>query len=233
MKKIGMLIFAATLVIGLVVANIFSFGRTQSRFFNFNMSFGSVKGSGNIATINPDISGFNAVRVGGVFQVDITAQKDFGVEIEGDDNILKYIKVVLRNGTLSIEADRKLSPTSPIRVRISAPDIEKLDVSGVANVTLNDLKNSELNIDASGASKIKINGETASLIVDVSGATKIDAENLKAVDANIDASGASDVVVNVSGDLKSEASGASKILYSGSPTNVEKSAHGASRVSPK
>ena len=122
---------------------------------------------------------------------------------------------------------------SPIRIRISAPDIDRLEVSGVANVTLNDIKNSELTLDTSGASKIKISGETARFTADVSGATKIDAEGLTSENATVEASGASSVTVNVSGDLRTEASGASKILYVGTPENVEKSAHGASRVSPK
>ena len=66
--------------------------------------------------------------------------------------------------------------------------------------------------------------------VDASGASKIDAENLKVVNAEIDASGASGITIFVSGQLNADASGASKIVYSGNPTNVEKSASGASAV---
>ena len=103
----------------------------------------------------------------------------------------------------------------------------------MANVTLNDLKNIGLSVDASGASKIKITGETAKLTVDVSGATKVDAENLTAENASVEASGASHVSVNVTGRLRTDASGASKIVYTGSPANVEKKTSGASSVSSK
>lgn len=233
MKKIGIMIFAAALVIGLVVANMFSFGKSSGKFFNFSFNFKGVKGSGNVATDVRGLSGFKAVDVGGVFQVEITAQKEFGVEVEADDNLLPLIETEVRNGVLHIETERKIAPGSTIKVRISAPDIDELEVSGVANVTLANVKNSSLTLDTSGASKIKISGETAKFTVDVSGATKIDAEELKTVDANIDASGASTVTVNVSGELRGDASGASKILYTGTPANIQKNAHGASRVSPK
>ena len=134
---------------------------------------------------------------------------------------------------LRIESDKRLSSTGPIIVRVSAPDIDKLEVSGVANVTVTDLKNPALAIDSSGASKVKVAGETSKLTVDVSGATKIDAENLKAVDATVDASGASNVSVNVTGQLRAEGSGASKISYVGTPANIVQDMHGASCVSQK
>ncbi|CAN5570678.1 head GIN domain-containing protein [soil metagenome] len=233
MKKIGLMIFAAALVIGLVVANMFSFGRSAGHFFQFSMNFGGVHGSGNVTKENRGLSGFKSIDVGGIYQVEITGQKDFAVEVEADDNLLPLITTTVEDGVLRIETEGKISPTTQVRIRIAAPDIDKLDVSGVANVTLNDIKNNNLLVDASGASKIKIAGETRDLTIDVSGATKIDAESLSTENATVDASGASGVTVNVSGDLKADASGASKILYTGSPANVEKSSHGASRVSEK
>lgn len=233
MKKIGIMVFIAALVIGLSVASIFSFGTTSGRFFNFSFNFKGVKGSGNMATEARNATGFKSVDVGGVFQVEITAQKDFAVEVEADDNLLQYIKTDVRDGVLHIETSQKISPKSKIRVRVSAPEINHLDVSGVANVTLTDLKTTNFGLDSSGASKIKISGETTKLTVDVSGATKIDAEQLKTVDANIDASGASTVTVNATGEIKADASGASKVLYTGTPTNVNRTTSGASRVAAK
>jgi len=134
---------------------------------------------------------------------------------------------------LKLETDRKLSTSNPIRVRISAPDIEGIETSGAANVILTDLKNDSLEIDSSGASKIRVAGETAKLVIDVSGATRVDAEGLTAGDANVEASGASTVELLVNGNLRTDASGASTIRYSGSPKDVVKKSSGASTVSPK
>jgi len=233
MKKIGIIIFAAALAVGLIFTNIFSFGRATDRLFNFSVNFGGVKGSGNVTTERRDISDFNAVDVGGVFQVEIVAQNDFAVEVESDDNLVPLITTEVDGDTLKIGTEQRISPSGPIRIRISAPDIQNLEVSGAANVTLNGIDNEALSIDSSGASKIKVSGETTKLTVDVSGATKVDAEALRASDADIDSSGASHVNVNASGEITADASGASKVTYTGSPTSVQKKTSGGASVTQK
>ena len=233
MKKIGILIFVVALVAGVVLANLTSFGKASGSLLKFSMNFGGEHGSGNVATEKRNVSGFKTVDVGGVFQVEIVVQKEFSVEVLADDNLLPLIRTEVDDNTLHIDTECRISPTSPVRIRISAPDIEKLQVSGVANVTMSDVKNSALAVDTSGASKIAITGETSKLTIDVSGASKIDAENLKAIDASIDASGASKISVNVSGELKSDLSGASKVTYTGTPTNVVTKKSGAGGVFAK
>lgn len=233
MKKLAILIFLAALIVGVVVSNMFSFGRTTSKLFNFSFNFKGVEGSGNVSNERRDLSGFHAIDVGGVYQVEVTAQKDFSVEIEGDDNLLSLVETRVENGTLYIESEQRIAPKSSIKVRISAPNIDDLDVSGAAGVTVNDLNNKQLTIDSSGASRITVGGKTTKLSVDVSGATRVDAEKLTADDANVDASGASNVVLTVNGNLTADASGASHISYAGSPKDVKKNTSGAGNVSPK
>jgi hypothetical protein len=232
MKKFGVVIFAVALVAGLVLANMFSFGRFQERFFH--VSFGSgVAGSGNIVTDKRGLSGFTGIDVGGIFKVEATAQKDFGVEVEIDDNLLPMVKTEVRGGILHIELDGRIKTHGPILVRVSAPDIESIEASGASNIAVTNLNNNSLNIGSSGASKVSVSGQTAKLTVDVSGASNINASELRAVDANIDASGASRVDVFATGDLYTDASGASRITYTGTPKTVDRKTSGASSVSGK
>ena len=233
MKKWGFLIFATALILGVVVSSLFSFGRISGKFTNFSLKIGSVKGSGQTGTEVRELNGFKKIDASGVFQIEIVAQKDFSVEVEADDNLLQYITTEVRRGVLKLETERKLNTSNPIRVRISAPDIEGIETAGAANVILTELKNGSLEIDSSGASKIKVSGETAKLVVDVSGATQVDAVGLAAENANVEASGASTVELLVNGNLKTNASGASTIRYAGSPRDVVKKSSGASTVSPK
>lgn len=232
MKKFGILIFLAAVVFGVLVSSLFSFGQVSPRYFN--ISFGNkTRGSGNIATDVREIRDFRGANVSGVFQVEIAAGKDFAVEVEADDNLLPLIRTEVRNGVLHIESQKRISSENGMKVRISAPDIESIDASGVSKVNLNGVKNQELRIDTSGASKINLNGETAKLGIRVSGASSIDAENLRAADADVDASGACHVSVFATGTLRTDASGASRIVYSGSPKSVNKSTTGASSVREK
>ena len=159
MKKIGIVVFGAAIIIGVVISNFFSFGKMSGSFFNFSFHSG-IKGSGHAATDTRDASDFKQIEVGGVFQVEITAQKDFSVQVDADDNLLQFIKTEVDGDVLKIECEKDINSKTPIRVRISAPDIERIESSGASKITVADLKNSSLDLDSSGASKIAVAGET-------------------------------------------------------------------------
>ncbi|HEV7698706.1 MAG TPA: head GIN domain-containing protein [Pyrinomonadaceae bacterium] len=230
MKKFGFLIFAFALVVGLVAASASSIGKLSSGTFDFH--FGGVKGSGNVVKERRDSSGFHAIEVGNAIQVEITAQKDFNVEVEADDNIVPLIKTEVIGGVLKITCEKShISTSSPMRVRISAPDIDALESSGASNITIAGIKNTGISVDSSGASKVKIDGETSKLTVELSGASKFDATSLTAENGIVDVSGASNASVNVTGSLRADASGASRVSYAGSPRELIKKASGASSIS--
>jgi hypothetical protein len=229
MKKLGILIFIIALFIGVSLAGIFSFGKMTGKIFNFSVNCGE-KGSGNIKAEKRNVSEFKAVDVGGAFIVEITAQKDYSLEVEADDNLLQFIKTEFDGETLRIETERKISSSNPVKIRISAPDIENLQISGASKVSIVNLNNESLNVGSSGASKINCEGNTNNLTVDMSGASKFEGEKLSAENVSVDASGASKAVVSVKNDLKADLSGASKVVYFGNPTNIEKKTSGASSV---
>ena len=185
------------------------------------------------ATESRNVSEFKGINVGGVFQVEVTAGKDYGVVVEADDNLLQYVKTEVSGGVLKSSSTERLKSSTPMRIRVSAPDIESIGASGACKISVADVKSSELRVDTSGASKVNLAGETSSVTIDVSGASNIDAANLKAENATVKASGASKVEVFVTGKLTSGASGASKISYSGNPTSVTKDTSGAGKVSQK
>jgi hypothetical protein len=232
MKKLGFLIFLGVLAVGFVAASASSFGKLDTSGL-FHFDFGGVKGSGNVITQTRDASGFHAIEVSNTIQVDVTAQKDFSVTVETDDNIATLVKTEVDDGVLEISCDKHVSTSSAIRVHITAPDIDKVEVSGVSSVAVANLKNSSFAADVSGASKVKVDGQTSELKADASGASKIDALNLTADSGNVSTSGASHADVNVTGSLKADASGASHINYSGTPKDIQKKTSGASSVNPQ
>ena len=146
---------------------------------------------------------------------------------------MQYIKTEVHNGVLEISTTKRIKSHNGLKITISAPDIERVEASGVSKVFVSNLKNAGFNLDTSGASKIELNGETDKLMIDVSGASKIEAENLKARAATVDASGASKINIFATESVRADASGASKITYSGGATDVVKKTSGAGSVSPK
>jgi hypothetical protein len=217
-------------VIGIAVASVFSFGRAAGNLFSFKINFGGEKGSGSVRTEKRNVSGFKAIKAGGVFIVEVTAQKETSVEVEADDNLLPFITTESDGETLKIETIEKFSTRSPIRLRISAPDIENLEISGASKISVVNLANDSLRVESNGASKINVEGATKNLTVEMSGASRFDAGNLRAETVSIEAGGASKATVSVIASLKADLSGASKVVYYGSPANLEKKTSGASSV---
>ena len=61
MKKIGLIIFATAIIVGVVIANLFSWGKATGEVFNFDFKIGKEKGSGRMAT-DPLYEARKAVR---------------------------------------------------------------------------------------------------------------------------------------------------------------------------
>lgn len=228
MKKIGFIVFFSALVIG----TIFSI---KSGFNSFHINIGDrgVRGSGNTGSETRNVADFNKIQTGGAINVEVLAQNDFNVVVEGDDNLLQYIKTEISGDTLRIYTEDKINPKSRINVRISMPEIEEAEVSGASNAVISNVKSETLKLEASGASKITVAGTVTNLESEASGASGIDAGSLNVENADVEANGASRTVVSASNELKADASGASSIYYNGEPKNLVSKSSGASSVKKK
>ncbi|NNE97665.1 MAG: DUF2807 domain-containing protein [Pyrinomonadaceae bacterium] len=230
MKKIGVLVFILALIVGSVAAYIFSVGNF---FSDDSISIGlsrRTSPSGNVVVEKREVSDFKAVQVSGLFTVEIVAQKEFSLEVETDDNILQYIKTEVNDGVLVISKERGWFKKFRAKIRISAPHIEGLEVSGVTKTSLENLDGESLKIELSGASKIEASGKVNDLEIDMNGASKLNAKGLKAVNVSVDGSGASRAYVSVRQKLNSDLSGASRVSYYGDPAEINKENSGASSL---
>ncbi len=230
MKKLAFLIFIVAIAIGISLAYATGNVSNANSWMTFKFDRG-VKGSGVIKTETRELPKFSAVDFGGAIEMEIVAQKDQRVEIEADDNILPLITTEVKGGTLYISNQQRINWHSKVKVRISVTDLNSLNVSGASKANASNIKCDNFKLDVSGASKIKLDGETNNLSVEASGASRVEASDLKAVKATADASGASKIYVNATESVEADASGASGISYSGNPKNVKKNASGASSVS--
>lgn len=226
MKKIAFLAFAGAVILGSIAASMTTFGKLEIGSFSFS---NTVNGSGNIVTEQRDVSEFSRVSVGGVFKAEITAGQNFSVTVEADDNLLPLIETEVRGDTLSISTDSRLRSDRPILVRVTAPNIAEVEASGAADVSVSGVHNEMLSLSLSGASKMNAAGDTGQFFAEISGASSLTAFDLSARSARVRTSGASRSQVNAAEDLFADASGASTILYKGSP-EIRRSSSGASTI---
>lgn len=195
---------------------------------------GGVAGSGVRKTEKRVVSDFKKIEVGGGFEVEVVAQqKEQTLELEGDDNILPLIETEVRNGTLYVESKKSFNTKKAIHLKISAADVQAMGISGACKTSVKNIKADRFELDVSGASNVTVQGEAASLKIDSSGASEIDTEKLTARSVNVSTSGAGTTRVFASEEISADASGASKIIYSGDPKVVNKKDSGASSVTKK
>jgi phage shock protein PspC (stress-responsive transcriptional regulator) len=193
---------------------------------------------------------FREIEISGNIELEFTQDSAKSVKVSAPENSIGQVITKVENGVLKVYSEKVFMNRS-IRLFVSNDSLYSMKASGASRVrTTNTLNAKSLDIEASGASNVKMdlnissvvdveaNGAsycdldgTANLIkVDASGASKVEADQLKAVNAETEANGASKIRVYSTGKLDADASGASTIKYGGSPVNINKSESGASEV---
>jgi hypothetical protein len=202
-----------------------------------------VRGSGEVITVQREVSDFDRVALNGVGTLYISVGEEESLKVEAEDNLLPYIETLVHGQTLSIGfRDQGLrtafQPTEPIHYYLTVKDLAALELSGAGNIEVDEIATSELHIKTSGAGNIEIEKLTAKVLnMDVSGAGNCHiyegqvadqnlrisgaggyrASDLQSQSARIDISGLGGARVWVEEDLRVEISGAGSVTYFGSP----------------
>ncbi len=191
--------------------------------------FREVRGSGKRSVQKRLVGPFTSIETNGAFTIEVTCQKDLGVEIEGDDNILDLATTEVRNNVLHLENSKGYSVREPVKFTISVPNLEGVSVSGAGKIDIKDLSNDEFKIASKGAPYIVVSGKTKLVNIDTNGAATIDTQNLRASRAVVDSNGVSNIEISVADQLDVTVSGPSSVTYKGDPV-VNKKIKGPGRV---
>lgn len=208
-------------------------------------------GSGNIITEKRSVGNFRAIAAGSAFEVELKSGPVTSVEVEADDNLMKYIDTRVSGDKLTIEFKKSFTiNNSHLKVYITAPEVNRIKSSGAADIKVIDLLKSadkisletsgaghieatvdapEIETEVSGAGDIDVKGRTRTLTAKSSGAGSIKAKELLSENVVAKTSGAGNIHVYSSVSLKASASGAGNVFYSGSG-NVESNVSGAGNV---
>lgn len=190
-------------------------------------------GSGVMKTEQRSVPAFTSVDISGAYDVQIVAQKEQSLEIEGDDNLLPLIKTEVKGNVLTIGNEQGLSTRGKLRVRLSVPKLDGITTSGASDIIISNVKSDAFKIDTSGAGSLQISGETKTLEAKLSGAGDINAKDLRAEKVNITSSGAANAEVYASEELQASVSGAGNINYYGDPKVVSKDISGVGSLTKR
>jgi hypothetical protein len=190
-----------------------------------------VRGNGDIKTDDRTISAFTEIDAGGAFEIEWQSGSP-ALRITTDENLLSYVKSDVSGDTLRLRTHEQIWPTHGIKVVISSPTRAGARIRGAVKLTAKQLSGTKFALEASGASRVSLDGNVDELLADMTGASELEASDLQTKTAAISTTGAGDAEIAVAETLKVAITGAGKVTYSGNPT-IEKHITGAGSVHRK
>lgn len=181
-----------------------------------------VSGSGVSKTETRSVGSYDSVEVHGALDVEITVGPTASLAITADDNILPKIETEVVGDELVISPEGSILPSTPIKVVITTPSLDGVEVHGASETVVNGVTANTFEATVHGASNLNLSGKTDNLELEAHGASVVDAEGLKTKHAEVRAAGASKVSLSELDELEANLSGASRCTYAGTPTIDEK-----------
>ncbi len=198
-------------------------------------------------------TGFSSIDVNEGIRVELTyGDKEF-VEVTADKEYIDRVMTEVSGGELNIymKGNNWNNWNKKVLVKVTAVEIDKIDVSSGASVISQNLiesDNLDMSVSSGAAIKIAFKAPKASCDASSGGAAKlkgvakffdtqassgssIHASEVKAVKVNADVSSGASISVYAEDELEAEASSGGTIKYSGSPkmVDIDKSSGGSVR----
>lgn len=212
-----------------------------------------VEGDGKKTTITRSTSEYDEIAVAGSFRVDLVAGKEGTITLEGDENLLEYVKTEVDGNQLKIQIDKNVSFKNghrQISITIPFEKISKVSFTGSGDIeTKNSInaENFEINFAGSGDGNFEVNspnlkvalagsgdlnvtGTSTNLIAKVAGSGDLDCSKLEAQNAEATVAGSGDLKVNCTNKLTARVAGSGDISYKGKPESVDKKVNGSGDI---
>ena len=209
---------------------------------NLNLIDG-IDGSGNVVTEKRNIeTPFTKIQASTGVEVILEQGSPSEVEVEVDDNLMKYIVTRVENGTLIVKIDGNINTMESAIVRVKTKTIEGLESSSGASIkTINklsgtslalktssgstiqaDLEYEKVSCESTSGSEIKVSGKALTLDTKSSSGSEIIAKDLASNEITAQSTSGSNTTVNPIVLLNAKASSGSSIDYIKEPKKVIK-----------
>ena len=211
-------------------------------------------GSGNIVTETRNTGSFDAISVGGSFDVEVKMGDAMSVVVEADDNIMKYIETKVSGNTLKISTEdlhsfsdvhMKVYVTVPVLTAVSASasaevvgeniltSADKLVFKASSSASIKaEVDAPDIVTDANSSASITLRGKTKNHKTEASSSAEINAFELLTENTTANVSSSANIEVHASVSLNAHASSSGSVEYKGAAT-VTKSENSSGTVSKK
>lgn len=220
--------------------------------FIANAQSSKIKGNGKVVTETKTTGDYDAIKVGGSFDVNLVAGKEGKIILKGEENLLSAIKVEVEDNTLKIYVDKMVNirPTSKIEITVPFEKISAVSLAGSGNLKTKDQIKSEtfaaklagsgnvnLNVDSnnfelnlSGSGDVTLKGSADKFTSKLAGSGNVNASDLKSKNVEANVAGSGNSIVNCEGNLTARVSGSGNIKYFGNPDKRDVKVSGSGNI---
>jgi hypothetical protein len=196
----------------------------------FGTDSATVTGNGKIERSERAIGATTELDLDGAFLATITLGAGPSLVIEGDENVLPFIKSDATGGKLHIFAERSYRTEKPIKVILSLPALERLSAGGSNSIALTGVAGPALALSMNGANSVSIAGRIGALSANLFGSGVLAADELEADKASVRVAGSGSAVLRVSAALKAEIDGSGSIDVHGHPAQRQVQVNGSGSI---
>lgn len=192
----------------------------------------SVQGSGVAKTDSREVGTFHQIALEGAADLTVKVGPEPSVSITADDNLIPLITTSVENGELTISTKESTSTQLGIKVAITVPSLDKVEIRGAGDVHVEGVHGPRFMASIQGAGDLKVLGKVDESAADIAGAGDIDFTGLIAKNSSISIAGSGDVKTYATGTLKAAIRGSGEIGYLGHPKSVEPNILGSGDINP-
>ena len=180
------------------------------------------------------VSGFTGIDASSAFEVTVSKGGTESLVIEADDAIMPLVRSEVRNGVLHLYLDnnKNVRNIKTLKASVVMKNLDKVSLSGACKLTANDpFTPDRFKGDCSGASSLTLNVNTGELNIDASGASKIQMKANVTGDARLNVSGTSKIQCELkAANVKFHSSGVSSVDLTGSASDFKIDVSGTSKI---
>lgn len=185
------------------------------------------KSEDHVETVH-NVTGFDEIEIGGVFEITITTGEDFRVYTSGHEKNVEDMTVNVEDGVLTLGHKKKNwsgknGKDKSIILEISLPALNALSVGGVATGEVTGIDADDFELNIGGVGDISLSGTCENLEVNIGGVGNINAKAFECENTEVNLAGVGDAQVYASESVEVSTFGVGSVTVWGKPEKVEKS----------
>lgn len=197
-----------------------------------------------------NVSSFNRVYAGEVFNVIVNKGTEFKIQARGNEMYVNHLELTVTNNILNITFDNSLAYPGPVDIIITMPFLVSVNLAGGATGTVTGFQGQptvlravlsghsnatitgtgiNTHVEIGGLSSLTITGDTENLYGQISADGKLNAYGLLSTEVDLSLTGTARAYVLVQHTLFGSMSDESRLHYKGNPsiTHFETYGNGA------